>query len=349
MFLRSGTTTDLEQIYNLTFKNAARCFTWGDDGLDYRMPLLRQGHFAVIAGAEGSGKTTWSIEMALQNARNGKVNEKPFYCGYLSLEMLPHRIVALYAQRKTQVKKEDIRNNFTLLLEGKEDLEARYMAAAKEFLDSNLCLFYNEDSEVTGIEYIENVCNQENRPDILFIDNLNEITVKNMSNEYERFDLILRELHRMKKQYNVAFVLLHHLAKAKQGEPISNNNIKGNNIVITKPDITVIIDKSMCPNFNWICPIFNNDGKIIKKKDRKAFMAEAPLTEYRKVDVKKDRDTDERGVKGYLSMPEGVIMVMDEIAVREKYPLSPKEKEYYRQMLAEKNASPESNIPDSFE
>jgi len=337
--LKQLSSEHLNQLSVQAF-NTPKLFTWalGQRGnelssypVDEVMPLLERGRLAVIAGAEGSGKTTWSIEMARQNAIKGATDG--YTVGYLSLEVDPLRIASRYAERCICLEKKDKMYGFSepLLSEKKEI----YTKALHEFASAGIYMVPSVEQPHT-LDYIQSICSDPAGPSLLLIDNLAEITCgdKPMA-EYDRYDLVIRSLLDLCRNTDTSIVLLHHLAKPKNGEKQNINSIKGNNIVITKADIVISIDKYKMPNPNWACSGVDKNDKLVTDRVRAAFMGYAPKIEVRSVEVHKDRDWDDRGVKGYLNLKDGIIQCASKMELMEACPLSLTDRKRYEAALAD--------------
>lgn len=313
-------------------------FSWGmqtcnDVPFDTFMPLISEGQLVIFCGAEGSGKTTWSLQMALTNALLFPGN-----VGYLSLEVDPYRIARRYAERKAGFTRFHLTDGFTDPNEEKTCVAAIEMAL-KEFMFSSLRIIPTIDNS-TDIATIAQICTDPSLK-LLFIDNLAELTPDTViRDEYSKYDYIVRYLLDICKQTKTTIILLHHLAKPKAGEPLTINSVKGNNIVITKADIVVAIDKHKRPNPNWRHAPKDLNGHFVDTKTHKTFMATAPLLEVRQIEVFKDRDWDERGVKGYVELIQGKVTALREQDLREKYTFFGQDNERYLETLQKLSLSP---------
>ena len=332
MLLRKGSQADIDLIQSSIWK-PRHYFTWGfsDEVADNRFPLLAAGQLCVFAGSEGSGKSTWSIEMAKRNAER----EASIPTGYLSLEVDPYRMIQRYSERRAGLTRFDVRDGIDV----EDDRNAAITAtehATKEFINSGLHLFpkLEEKQSPASIASIEQLCADEYGPRLLFIDNLAELEPDVLvKDEYSKHDIIIRRLLQICKSTQTTIVLLHHLAKPKLAEPLNINSIKGNNVVITKADVVVAIDKHKEANPNWECSRMRADGKMVDPKIRKAFLALAPQIEVRKVEVFKDRDFDVRGVMGYLKLTNGKLDCMTYEELRSTHFLWDDEKLRYTEAL----------------
>jgi len=321
--LRTGKQEDILRIQNSFWDKSISYFTWGNGSMDMMLPNITRAQLVVLAGSQGSGKTTWSIEMAKQNALKGK--KEGFTCAYLSLEMDPERIIKRAVERTLKISKEDRRVGTMFDFEGLEEKKQESLEQIKAFIDTGLLVFPENDNDeaLATLEGIHALCNQSQGPSLLFIDNLAEIEASGIKDEYMRIDHIMRELHNTTRTTDTTIVLLHHMAKQKMGEPLTINSIKGNNIVVTKPDVVVAIDKHSASNFNWVCKWKNTKNELIDPLIIKKFRSFAPRLDVRSVHIFKDRDYNMSGVAGYMRLVDGQIELLDSHGMKEEYPLIP--------------------------
>jgi hypothetical protein len=175
---------------------------------------------------------------------------------------------------------------------------------------------------------------------LLFIDNLAEIT-STERDEYTKQDAIMRRLSDLREYTNTTIVLLHHFAKPKLGEPITINSVKGNNIIITKADVAVGIDKQKVPNFNWRCHWKDSKGELVEKAILRKFESYAPKIETRAIYTFKDRYYGDDGLQGYMRLgSSGMIEFLSERNMRDEYPLTDKELEKIQVAFDKYNLKP---------
>lgn len=315
--LRLPLQSDIERLQSDFWDPSESYYTWGCEELDAMLPLLGRNQLVVLAGAQSSGKTTWTIEMALKNALLGR--DRGFRVGYLSLEVKPENILRRRAERAVHIDKETRRKGLMFDLEDVEMKKQRTLAVFQSFLDSGL-MFWQE-GDLRHLDDIERICLEESGPNLLFIDNLSEI-LSSEKDEYERTDRILRVLSDLKNSTDTTFVLLHHLAKTKSHEPLGIESIKGNNITITKADTTVAIDKHHAPNFNWRCQPKDGRGKLVSKGEYTKFLSYAPQIMVRSVYCWKDRYYGNEGRMGFMQLTEdGELEFLSREQMAVRYPL----------------------------
>lgn len=318
--LRQGNKNDCQRLYDAFWDKQESFFTWGNENLDEALPLITEDQLVIVAGSQGSGKTTWTIEMALENARRGQ--EGGYGVGYLSLEVSPENVLKRMVERRFNITKEDRRKGAIFSLASIQEKQMESTKMFEEFISSGLMFFQkNPDDDLRLIESIRTICTDPYGPKLLFIDNLNEI-ISDENTEYDRMDSILRQLSDLRRNTNTTIVLIHHFAKPKIGEQLSINSIKGNNIVVTKADVTVAIDKQDIPNPNWACHDFDEGDNLVDKNVRKRFMEYAPTIQTRGIYVFKDRYYGDEGLKGYMELRDGKIQFLTEATIKMREPLT---------------------------
>lgn len=353
--LRLGNVNDIQRLNEVFWNKDESFYTWGNEDLDRELPIIGVSQLVILAGAQGSGKTTWSLQMALENARRGKAGG--YSVGYLSLEVAPENVLRRMAERKIGVTKESRRKG--LLFD--DDLIAKHRVIVnetyKEFIDSGLLFFPSDDTDdIRSIETIRKVCEDEYGPSLLFIDNLAEILC-DKDDEYNKMDYIMRELSDLRMNTNTTIVLLHHLAKSKDGEPVTINSIKGNNIVVTKADVTVVLDKHKAPNFNWECHWKHKghdgeEGEVVERVVMNKFKAYAPQLTVRSIHSFKDRYYGVEGLMGYMRLDEeGKVEFLNDKQMKELFPLFPTQQKkleatYERYKLLPPKTGEEEETPD---
>lgn len=324
--LRAGKQKDIEKLQESFWNQKASFFTWGNEDMDVMLPNITRGQLIVLAGSQSSGKTTWSIEMAKANAEKGRAGG--FVCGYLSLEMDPERIIKRSVERMLNIDKEDRRKGLMFIMEDLDDMKLQSKIKITKFMDTGLRIFPETEKDMNKLCTIEGIvalCDDPLGPSILFIDNLAEIEAPKIKDEYMRTDYIMRELHDITRRTDTTIVLLHHMAKMKMGEPLTINSVKGNNIIVTKPDVVVAIDRHQTPNFNWECQWKDKAGAYVDRLVMNKFKSVAPRMEVRSIHIFKDRDYNMKGVAGYMQLVEGMINLLTKWSMKEKYPLKPEE------------------------
>lgn len=328
--LKSITGLDLINLRKDSF-TMPQWFTWGlGEEMDKIMPLLEKGRLCVFSGAAGSGKTTWSFEMALQNAEKGV--KEGFGVGYLSLEVAPLRPVQRYGERAAGMDKLDKMYGMVDVIA--EDRAIPFNAAIERIINSNLLIVPDNEESAGKISYIESICANESGPAVLFIDNLAEIDPeKNIIGEYDKYDYIIRSLLDIAKNTDTTIVLLHHTAKIKEGDKQTVNTIKGNNIIVTKADIVVAINQIKILNPNWKFKDLNREEDPVEDRVRNAVMAKAPKLDVRAIEIFKDRDWDERGVKGYLYLDGAITKARTQYEYKNDFPLLPEQQLLFDKLL----------------
>lgn len=321
--LKAGNKADIQRLHDSFWNREDSFFTWGSEPMDIVLPNITRGQLVVLAATQGAGKTTWSIEMAKQNAIRGI--KEGFKVAYLSLEMDPERIIKRAVERTLAINKEDRRRGLIFDMEGLEEKKTDSLARIEEFINTGLLMFPEKEEDwakLGALESIGKLCEMDNGPALLFIDNLAEIEAPQIRDEYMRLDHIMRELHELTRQTDTTIVLLHHMAKSKMGEPLTINSVKGNNIIVTKPDTVVAIDRHNEANFNWCCQWKDRKGELVEQQTMNKFKSIAPKLEVRAINIFKDRDYAMSGLAGFMRLTDGEIELLDRYSMMEQYPLT---------------------------
>jgi KaiC/GvpD/RAD55 family RecA-like ATPase len=169
--------------------------TWGTDNLDFSLPTIEPGHYVVLWGQQGSGKTTFAFNMARENEKRiGKVV-------FVSLEMGTDQLLRKWAREMGNVGKQQFRErNFDKNI-------------ARQFLPElgTLGLVGIDDGDQYTTESFRKII-VEYGAKMLFIDNMGKIKGKGKS-EFEVTQSVSQELLNLTRQYKIPIVLIHHANK----------------------------------------------------------------------------------------------------------------------------------------
>ena len=183
--------------YSIEKKN--KIFTWGTEGLDRAISPIEEGQLNLITGGTGMGKTTFSFDVAQKNAAIGnKVL-------YISLEQSKQGMIDRLAREAANVTKIEWAN--------RANVTAFKTMKFKEKFDEimglkNLNIYgFNGIVEPT-IENIFIVIN-EAKPDLVFIDNFDDIK-KETTSEYTENNKTILELRNFAQKTMIPINLLHH-------------------------------------------------------------------------------------------------------------------------------------------
>lgn len=213
-------------------REVKKFFSWGDGHLDEIFPLLEYHTYTVLFGQFSSGKTTFAMAMARQNAMAGhKV------C-FLTLEMSREKLLKLYSFKRGGVSKAQYKA-------GNYD-ESIFDKYTKELETVD---YIGIDEENTKISYtlndIEEIIKTK-KPDLLFIDNFNKLKGSG-TNDINIDNETSSRLLFMARTYKVALVVLHHANKPSKEKKKSIlkgiGGMRGTNKINDDADIVVEIGR----------------------------------------------------------------------------------------------------------
>lgn len=194
--------------------NVKTCAPFGIKDLDFRIRGIHAHELMSISGREGVGKTTFSLWCCTQWLKQGK------HIMYFTNEQTKEELLKIMAANKFRLDSMAVRN--------KEVNEIEWAACLKyweEFpVDKFEILDQREGVLVTSIA----AHYQKTKPDIIVIDNLNQI---NSADPREPRHLAIKrfveDAHTVVKHNEVAIVLLTHISrdykKNKNGWPDINS------------------------------------------------------------------------------------------------------------------------------
>lgn len=193
-------TDHIEGITNI-FSSPPSQFTWGTNLLDVKLPAIEAGHYVVLFGQQGSGKTNAALYIARKNA------EKISNVTFLTLEMSKEQLLKRYARDRAGVTKEMYRNR---------DFDPKIAGKYLPELDQLTFLGIDAGEQYT-VEDIEQII-IKNDTKMLFIDNLNKIAGEGRS-EFEITQNVSQALLRLTRRYKIPIILIHHANKQLSEKP----------------------------------------------------------------------------------------------------------------------------------
>jgi len=182
-------------------------YTWGTRGLDTTLAIIKRGNFIIVGAKRGSGKTTFTFDLACKNALLGH------HVLYVSLEMEEQKI------------KEDFARKFASIT-----VEEEYDYSVPEY---KKMAFDNKIAEINGIDRlyfrgmrrgeavdwgaIIKIINEFDNLDLIIIDNLDLIEGERNENDLERQKRITRRIMGLTAEKQIPIVLIHHHRKSGKG------------------------------------------------------------------------------------------------------------------------------------
>ena len=184
-----------------TFSSPPSKFTWGTQQLDKKMPAIEPGHYVLLFGQQGSGKTNIALYMARENAK--KIPNVVF----LSLEMSKEQLFRRYVRDRAGINKEMYRTR-----QFDPQVAKKYLPELDEL--TFLGIDAGEQYTVADIEQVI----IKNNTQMLFIDNLNKIHGEGRS-EFEITQKVSTELLLLTRKYKIPIILIHHANKQMSERP----------------------------------------------------------------------------------------------------------------------------------
>lgn len=199
--LRPTTASEhIKDIENI-FSSPPSQFTWGSIQLDVKLPAIEAGHYVVLFGQQGSGKTNIALHMARENAK--KISKVTF----LTLEMSKEQLLKRYARDRAGVTKEKYRAR---------DFDPKIAGQFLPELDS-LTFLGIDAGEQYGVADIERIIT-ENNTQMLFIDNLNKVKGEGRS-EFEITQGVSSGILGLTRKYKIPIIMIHHANKTPMEKP----------------------------------------------------------------------------------------------------------------------------------
>lgn len=224
----------LSEIFTLTEQQAKDAefmptgFKTVDDQLDGG--FLKK-ELIVLGGHTGRGKSYVAGQIMSSVARKG------FKCGYFSLEISNKMIVARLVGAISNLKPTRVIHGFLTIqeLNSKKEAEAELLAY-EDFLN-----FYDDTYLLDDILKII----KEETLDFAIVDFIQNVLVKNMSDEYARLSHVALQLQKAAKENNACILILSQLSNmvAREGSRGKTTEYKGSGNIATVADLGFILER----------------------------------------------------------------------------------------------------------
>src|SRR3990167_10399419 len=179
-------------------------YTWGTVSLDHKITPLQRDHLVFLVGETGGGKTAFSFDVAIKNAKAGH------RVVYISLEMSEESIIKriarayaginIYEERAKEYPSYKL-DKYNAMLEAVKTIENLKVVGIPRQIDFTI-------KELT--ELIEGYSNR----DLIFVDNFGYISPKKGQKEYDRDVEVSKTLSMLVKDIQVPLIVLHHFRKS---------------------------------------------------------------------------------------------------------------------------------------
>ena len=214
-------------------------YTWGTRGLDTSLAIIKRGNFIIVGAKRGSGKTTFTFDMACKNA------------------LLAHRVLYISLEMEGDKIKEDFARKY-----------AGWKIAEEydyEIPEHKQIAFERKIKEINSIEYLffrgmrrgksvswENIVeliNEFDDLDLIFIDNLDLIEGEPKENDLERQKRITKNIMGLTAEKQIPIVLIHHHRKNKVDDKKNDSDeLAGSGKIGDNADIILKISKCADPD-----------------------------------------------------------------------------------------------------
>ena len=258
----------LEDLSEISFDEVVRGlpFTWGIPAIDSTIGLFDYNKLIIVPGEAWSGKTTFTIQQAMANAKNWRK------VAYLSLEMGARWLVVATAKKAAWI---DLQKEVGIGVETTEAQRQKFKEVVVEltkttnldligYVDSLTLKSFEKELNKLAVDY-----------DLIFIDNLWFIGRTDWRKEAELTPLITELCMNARKAHKVSIIALTHMTKGseKQEWPRGRSAIRGSGKVVDDADKIVQIYRSGdATNFilqkdrdNWLnanIPLVFNRGRF---------------------------------------------------------------------------------------
>jgi len=222
---------EIKPLKKKTFKR----FTWGTRVLDTSLAIIKPSNFIIIGAPRSAGKTTFSFDMAKKNAALGHKTM------YMSLEMNKEEILDDFARKYSGITIEEEYDNKI-----PEIKQNAYNKKIKE-LDSieNLIFKGIRSAKIKTWAVLEAIIKDEERVDIVFIDNLDLITSDNPKySDVERQRKIVENILSFTSETGIPVVLIHHYRKKTQGKEFGMDELAGSGKIADGADRIIKVSRN---------------------------------------------------------------------------------------------------------
>lgn len=213
----------------LSIDKKEKRYTWGTYRLNNEIAILKRGNLVIIGAKRNMGKTTFSFDMAIKNA---KIGHKVLY---ISLEMAKTAIVEALARKFAGITVEE-----EYQYKIPEDKRQKMIHKIEE-IKSLPNLFFESARRADGIIFgtVKKIMD-DNEADIIFIDNLDCISGEAGEKNNERQKRIVNSLMNYTVKNNVPVILIHHYRK---GSNSGMDELAGSGKVADSADIIINLSR----------------------------------------------------------------------------------------------------------
>jgi len=209
-------------------------FTWGTRQLDVNFAIIKPSNFIVIGASRGSGKTTFSFDMAIKNARLGHKTI------YMSLEMNENEILDDFARKYSGITiEEEYDFNVPNRKKNAYDKRISELKSVEKLTFKGLRDVKNKTWSV-----LEAIIRDEIGTDIVFIDNLDLITGESNHSDIDRQKKIVEGILSFTSSTGIPVVLIHHYRKKSANKDYGMDELSGSGKIADGADRIVKVARN---------------------------------------------------------------------------------------------------------
>jgi len=215
----------------LSIDRKEKRYTWGTYRLDNEIAILKRGNLVILGAKRNMGKTTFSFDMAVKNA---KLGHKVLY---ISLEMAKTEIMEALARKFAGITVEE-EYNYRI----PEEKRCKMISKLDE-IKSIPNLIFESARRAEGIifETVKKIMDN-NKADVVFIDNLDLISGGAGEDNNERQKRIVSSLMNYTVANNVPIILIHHYRKGNRAVS-GMDELAGSGKVADSADIIINLQR----------------------------------------------------------------------------------------------------------
>jgi replicative DNA helicase len=220
-------------------------FTWGTTELDKTLSPIERNHMILFAGEQGSGKTAYTLDMAIRNAKLGH------RVVYVTLEMTRKQMLTRVARSYAGITPEEWRTKN--IPECKKD----------PFIRKGNELSAINNLQIVGTEMVMATCEELGamvrtaEADLMIIDNLDLINRESGEDEISGDMRITKFFMEFTSEYNIPVLLVHHFNKM--------GKIRGSQKIVDNADMVMFGSRDKDPD---ACREAKARFSIVQGKDR---------------------------------------------------------------------------------
>jgi len=168
--------------------------TWGVDKLDKEATILEKGQYILVVGETSSGKTPFTLQMAIKNAEIG------LNVLYMSLEMPNKALLYRWARNKLGIGFDKVRNNQVPDDKIKEIINS--LPKTLSFIKFNLSDIKSMTEKILDGMY-----------DLVVIDNIGYVQADNIHSDIDRDMKVSRAVNSIVRDHGITVVAIQHFRK----------------------------------------------------------------------------------------------------------------------------------------